>query len=73
MKWIRTCQSCGLEQACPRPTFNNTKDQDGLTNAYRNRRCKKCKSEDLDYGSDCPSTQDEIENHRKYLESLENE
>ncbi len=51
-KWtfVRTCQSCGHEQKdvdpYPKP----------LTSAYQFRSCKKCKSEDLDYGSLRPWT-----------------
>lgn len=42
--FIRTCQSCGFEQEDQDP-------QNKLSDAYRNRKCKKCKSESLDYGS----------------------
>lgn len=45
-EWIRTCQSCGNKQK-----DNEPKEQGVMTEAYRNRKCKKCKSEDLDYGS----------------------
>ena len=42
--WIRTCQECGNQQKDNKPTT--------LTNAYLNRKCKKCKSPcALDYGS----------------------
>jgi hypothetical protein len=44
--WIRTCQECGHRQKDKEP--NRDKE---LTNAYRDRLCKKCKSEGLDYGS----------------------
>jgi len=67
MKWMRTCQSCGYEQECPRPTFTD-KTPDGLTDAYCNRKCKRCKSESLDHGSDQPSTPAEIEAARKAME-----
>lgn len=45
IKWIRTCQECGNKQ--------EDKNPNGLVNlAYCNRKCKKCKSEALDYGSE---------------------
>lgn len=44
-QWIRTCQECGHEQSDAQP--DRSKE---LTDAYRNRRCKKCKSPGLDYG-----------------------
>ena len=67
MKYIRTCQSCGHSQECPRPT-PTTKTAGGLTDAFCNRKCKKCKSESLDLGSDQPSTPAEIEEQRKAME-----
>ena len=70
MKWIRTCQECGHRDQYAMPTFT-TKTNDGLTNAYCNRKCKKCKSEALDYGSEKPSTPEEIEAQRKFMESWE--
>jgi ribosomal protein S27E len=45
-KWIRTCQECGHEQIDKPPDTSKE-----LTTSYRNRKCKKCKSEALDYGS----------------------
>lgn len=70
MKWIRTCQECGHADKYARPTPTD-KTHDGLTDAYCNKPCKKCKSEALDYGSEAPETPAEIEAQRKYLESLE--
>jgi len=70
MIWIRTCQSCGHKQECPRPTFTD-KTKDGLTDAYCNRKCKKCKSESLDYGSDVPSTPEEIAASIKAMEEYD--
>ena len=40
-KWIRICQECG----------NKQEDKDPITYAYLNKKCKKCKSEALDFGS----------------------
>lgn len=43
--WIRTCQACGHRQVtapAPKP----------MTTSYENSRCRKCKSEALDYGSE---------------------
>lgn len=45
--WIRTCQECGHKQPDTRPPQDRE-----LTDAYRNRKCKRCKSEALDYGHD---------------------
>lgn len=64
MKWIRTCQSCGNEQEDKEP-----KQQGEFTIAYENRKCKKCKSESLDYGSSRPSTEQEIEQALKDTEN----
>jgi hypothetical protein len=47
IKWIRTCQSCLHKQEDHKPP--QTKE---LSDSYRNRACKKCRSEDLDYGSE---------------------
>lgn len=45
--WIRTCQECGHIQPARKPT-----EQSELTDAYRNTKCKRCKSEALDYGKE---------------------
>lgn len=45
IKWIRTCQECGHEQEEKKP--KNFK----IADAYANKKCKKCKSEALDFGS----------------------
>jgi transposase len=44
MKYIRTCQECGHKQEA-----KDTKTYKG--ESWRNLKCKKCKSEALDYGS----------------------
>lgn len=44
--WLRECQECGNIQPDKEPILG--KD---LTIAYEMRKCKKCKSEALDYGS----------------------
>lgn len=41
--WLRICQECGHVQKDGEP-------DKPLSNAYRNRKCKKCGSEALDYG-----------------------
>ncbi len=41
--WIRTCQECGHRQKDVQPTRE-------FSDAYANRKCKKCKSSGLDYG-----------------------
>ena len=48
MNWMRTCQSCGCKnQHCPPPDTSKE-----LTKAFEERKCKWCKSADLDYGQD---------------------
>jgi hypothetical protein len=42
--WVRTCQECGHKQSDKEPKGD-------VSSAYRNRKCKKCKSEALDYGT----------------------
>jgi len=49
VKFIRTCQECGNRQVAKEPSIF---DSGKLSDAYRNRKCKKCKSEALDFGSD---------------------
>lgn len=44
--WYRTCQECGHEQIAKQPDLNKE-----LTNSYRDTKCKRCKSEALDYGT----------------------
>lgn len=44
-QWTRTCQECGHKQKDKPPKDGN------MTPAYRNRKCKNCKSESLDYGT----------------------
>jgi len=44
--WIRTCQECGHEQITAHPPAIGQEP----TDAYRNAKCKQCKSEALDYG-----------------------
>ena len=45
-KWTRTCQECGHEQLDAEPSQYKE-----LTPAYTERKCKKCKSSALDYGT----------------------
>lgn len=44
--WYRTCQECGHEQRAKEPDHSRE-----LAPSYRNAKCRKCKSEALDYGS----------------------
>lgn len=48
MKYIRTCQSCGYEQEAKDPATYVDKAK---TEPWREVKCKRCKSADLDYGS----------------------
>ena len=43
--WYRTCQECGEEQISKAPSLST-----GISDSYRNAKCKVCKSEALDYG-----------------------
>lgn len=45
MKFLRTCQECGYKQEDKEPL-------QAPSDAYLNKKCKKCKSEALDYGSE---------------------
>lgn len=45
--WYRTCQECLHIQI-----DNAPKQGQQPTDAYLNRKCRKCKSESLDYGSE---------------------
>lgn len=47
MDWIRTCQECGNKQKSTAPDKSK-----GLPMSYLNAKCKKCKSEALDYGKE---------------------
>lgn len=44
--WYRTCQECAHKQLAKQPDRSNE-----LTNSYLNSKCRKCKSEALDYGT----------------------
>lgn len=44
MQWFRKCQACGNVQTAVKPKGE-------LTDSYRNSKCRRCKSEALDYGS----------------------
>lgn len=43
-QFYRTCQECGNEQIANDPKGNPS-------NSYLNAKCRKCKSEALDYGT----------------------
>lgn len=59
--WIRRCQECGNEQVDNPMEYGKE-----MTNSYRNRKCKRCKSESLDYGSFQSTPENEEE--RRMLE-----
>lgn len=44
--WLRTCQECGNVQTSSAPVYGIEP-----TGAWKNQKCKKCKSESLDYGT----------------------
>lgn len=51
--WIRKCQECGNVQTDKAPTYGVDP-----SNAYNNRKCKRCKSEALDYGTPNETNED---------------
>ena len=51
--WIRTCQECGHRQVAIAPDPSKP-----LTDSYCNSKCRKCKSEALDYGTKNYSSDD---------------
>lgn len=53
MAWKRTCQECGHKQIAKEP--DPTKD---LSDSYRSSKCRRCKSEALDYGSNDERNED---------------
>lgn len=59
--FVRTCQECGHEQLAtePKPGANLT--------AYGYHKCRKCKSEALDYGSKRPYTDQQKAEYDAYL------
>jgi len=44
-KWIRTCQECGHKQTAKQPAYGEP-----ISDSYANSKCRRCKSEALDYG-----------------------
>lgn len=52
--WVRTCQECGHKQISAKPNPDAE-----LTDAYRNKKCRRCKSSGLDYGTEM--TKEEID------------
>lgn len=50
MKYMQTCQECGHEQTGKEPNLNDEKQ------SWRDRKCRRCKSESLDFGSWRPET-----------------
>ena len=55
MMFVRTCQECGHQQKSKDPaTYKGSKE------SWRDTKCRKCKSESLDYGSYKPETPEEI-------------
>jgi hypothetical protein len=44
--YIRTCQECGHQNKTNPPNMNDTKER------WREAKCRKCKSESLDFGGE---------------------
>jgi hypothetical protein len=56
LAWIRTCQECGHKQLASQ---NPIDFKNGIPDSYLNAKCKKCKSESLDYGTQNASYYDD--------------
>jgi len=65
--WRRTCQECGHKQYDNDPTGMNATS----FGRFQDRKCKKCKSEALDYGTEEITDKQKDENARLELEELE--
>ena len=48
-RWIRTCQECGRSQTAKQPTYGQEP-----SDAYKDSKCRKCRSAALDYGKEEP-------------------
>jgi hypothetical protein len=66
-KWpfVRTCQECGLPQIAKDPA-------EYKSDSWKDLKCKRCKSEALDYGSKRPFTPEQIAEYEAW-EKWENE
>ena len=64
--FIRTCQECGFLHKDTAPEYGKEP-----SDSYKFRKCKRCKSESLDYGSDVPAI--EVGNKIVRIEETENE
>lgn len=51
MAWVRKCQECGNIQRAQKPPQDKP-----LSDSYRMSKCRRCKSEALDYGKERPDT-----------------
>jgi hypothetical protein len=63
--WIRTCAECGHQQVSKK---NPEEFKDGLPESYRNAKCRKCKSEALDFGTSNASCDDWMTDDQTTLE-----
>lgn len=45
-KWQRTCQECGAKGFYTKPNL------DSKAEGWRNTKCRKCKNDSLDFGSE---------------------
>jgi hypothetical protein len=65
--FIRTCQECGHRQISKDPALYRT-------DSWRDIKCRKCKSESLDYGSKQPWTEEQkaqLDAYRKAQEEYD--
>ena len=46
IKWVRRCQECGAKGFYTKPNTDNKSE------SWRNTKCRKCKSEALDFGKE---------------------
>jgi len=47
LRWVRKCQECGHIQSAVKPD-----PEKPMTDSYANSKCRRCKSEALDYGQE---------------------
>ena len=47
VRWIRTCQECGYRQEDIKPNVEKA-----IPDSYCDRKCKKCKSSALNFGTE---------------------
>lgn len=62
--YIQTCQQCGHKNVTKPPNLNDEKEK------WRERRCRKCKDQSLDFGSwqDIPENETDKQELKRRME-----